>query len=213
MTNFAEWLDGLRLVSRVGAARIRSQVSTRWIVEAPTRWPSLSGLRGSVVSPARVLPTQLRDQRDGRLVGRWTAGPVWVGPLPRYQTAMPDQDRAGRDSRCRCTGRRRSRHNAANSARSAPSRRASGSFADTRTSWRSTRSSASIDIEDRASNDNQPDRPTTIKHTRCKSTAPDHANRLATAAGRTIGTSHRLSTRYHSSLRASATSRAPRRKR
>jgi len=162
VTNFAEWLDGLRLVSRVGAARIRSQVSTRWIVEAPTRWPSLSGLRGSVVSPARVLPTQLRDQRDGRLVGRWTAGPVWVGPLPRYQTAMPDQDRAGRDSRCRCTGRRRSRHNAANSARSAPSRRASGSFADTGTSWRSTRSSASFDIEDRASNDNQPDMPTTI---------------------------------------------------
>ena len=51
----------------------------------------------------------------------------------------------------------------------------------TETSCRSTRSSASFDIEDQASNDNQPDSRTTIRQTRRKDTAPDHANRLATA--------------------------------
>ena len=50
-----------------------------------------------LVSPLGILPGQLGDQTDDRVVDWWASGPVRIGPLPRYQPAMPAQNRARRD--------------------------------------------------------------------------------------------------------------------
>jgi hypothetical protein len=50
-----------------------------------------------LVTPAGVLPGEPRDQVDDRIVDGWSAGPVWIGPLLRYQAAMPAQNRGGCD--------------------------------------------------------------------------------------------------------------------
>ncbi len=70
-----------------------------------------------LVSPLGIVSGQLGDQIDDRVVDWWASGPVRIGARPRYQPAMPAQNRAVVTSRRSRTGRGKSPHNAASSAR------------------------------------------------------------------------------------------------
>jgi hypothetical protein len=50
-----------------------------------------------LVTPPRVLPGQLRDQINGRLIDAWAPCPVWVGPLRGGEASVPAQNRVRRD--------------------------------------------------------------------------------------------------------------------
>jgi hypothetical protein len=50
-----------------------------------------------LVSPVGILSGQLRDQIDDRVLDWRASGPVRITPLPRYQPAMPAQNRARSD--------------------------------------------------------------------------------------------------------------------
>jgi hypothetical protein len=111
----------------------------------------------SLVSPAWVLPSHARDQRGHhRVLDRWTPDTVRIGPLVGHQATMPTHDRARRDQSMHPQHRRHLRTSAANSARSAQSRRGLELvLRSTATSWRSTRSSTSLDADERPSNINR----------------------------------------------------------
>ncbi len=71
---------------------------TRRIVEAPTRWPSVSTSPWiSLVSPAPVLPGHALDQRGHRVLDGWTPDAVWIRPFLGDQVMVPTRDRARRD--------------------------------------------------------------------------------------------------------------------
>ena len=70
---------------------------TRRMVDALTRWPSLSSSPWNLVSPAVVLGGEPRDQRCD-LGADWRPSClVGVGPRPSDQAAVPAQDGAGGD--------------------------------------------------------------------------------------------------------------------
>ena len=84
-------------VCRTGAGGMRWRFRIRRIVEAPTRWPSLSSSPWIAVSPARVLPRHPHHQGGQDVVDRWPSGPVRVGPSSADEAAMPAQDRVRGD--------------------------------------------------------------------------------------------------------------------
>ena len=68
------------------------------MVDAPTRWPSLSSSPWILlVSPAVVLGGEPLDQRGDLGADRRPSHPVRVGPLAGDQAAVPAQDGAGGD--------------------------------------------------------------------------------------------------------------------
>jgi hypothetical protein len=68
------------------------------MVEAPTRWPSLSSSPWSRLSlPARVLPRHPHHQGGEQVVDRWPSGPMGVRPSSADEATMPAQDRVRSD--------------------------------------------------------------------------------------------------------------------
>ena len=68
------------------------------MVDAPTRWPSLSSSPWIRWCPQPVvLGGEPLDERGDLSADRWPSDPVRIGPLPCDQAAMPPQDGAGRD--------------------------------------------------------------------------------------------------------------------
>jgi hypothetical protein len=101
-----------------------------------------------LVSPLRVLRRHPHDQRSEHVVDRWATGTVRVGPLAANEAAVPAQDRVGVTRRWQRSDRGSRWIRAANTARSAQSRRGRGLVRrSTATSCRSTSSSMSL-VED-----------------------------------------------------------------
>ena len=110
----------------------------------------------ALVAPGRVLAGQPFDQRGDRVVDGWATGTVRVGPLLGHQAAVPPQDRGRGDQAMTAQHRGRRRISAANTARSAQSRRGLGLvLRSTATSWRRTSSSMSLDDDARPSSVSQ----------------------------------------------------------
>jgi hypothetical protein len=84
-------------VWRFGAGRIRSALRTRRIVDALTRWPSLSSSPWMRWYPQLLFSVASRS--ISAAISALTGGrPVWgVGLLLCDQAAVPPQDGAGRD--------------------------------------------------------------------------------------------------------------------
>ena len=74
---------------RDGAGRIRWRCRIRRIVEAPTRWPSLSSSPWSRVPPERVLSRYRHHQGGEYIVDRWPPGTVRVGPAALVAATRP----------------------------------------------------------------------------------------------------------------------------
>jgi hypothetical protein len=128
------------------------------MVDALTRWPSLSSspwIRW--YPPAVVVGGESFGQRGDLGADRRPSCPVRAGPLPGDQAAVPPQDGAGVTSRCIRSRAGRSRISAARTARSAQFSWDRGwvqrSMA---TSCRSTKSSASLEADDRPGRTSQP---------------------------------------------------------
>ncbi len=89
-------------VRRLGAGGIFSVLRTRRIVDALTRWPSLSSSPWILlVSPVVILGGEPLDQRGDLGADRRPSHPVRVGPLAGDQAAVPAQDGAGGDQAMR----------------------------------------------------------------------------------------------------------------
>ncbi len=110
-----------------------------------------------LVSPAIVLRGEPLDER-GDLGADWRPSrPVRIGPLPGDQAACQRRTVPGVTSRCGRSLPGRSRISAAITARSAQSSRGRGWVRrSTATSCRSTKSSASLEADDRPSRTSQP---------------------------------------------------------
>ena len=110
-----------------------------------------------LVSPALIFPGHALNQRDdGVLTGR-PADAVGRGPFFGDQATMPAQDRAGVTNRCLRSICGSLRTSPANTARSAHSRQGFGlALRSTATSWRRTKSSTSLDADERVSNISRP---------------------------------------------------------
>src|SRR3981081_3865796 len=81
----------------------------------------------SLVSPPPILPGHALDERDYRVIDGWTPETVGICPFLGDQATMPAQDRARRDQAMPAQHLRHLRTSAANTARSAQSRRGFGS--------------------------------------------------------------------------------------
>jgi hypothetical protein len=111
----------------------------------------------SAVSPARVLRRHPYDQRRDDVVDRWASGPIRVGPLLAHESVMPAQDRVRGDQAMATQRSWQPRTSAANTARSAHSRRGFGLVRrSTATSWRRTSSSTSLVADVRPSSRSSP---------------------------------------------------------
>jgi hypothetical protein len=80
----------------------------------------------SLVSPALILPGQTLDQRGQRLIEGWSADAMGICPLLADQATMPTQDRARVTKRCPRSLGDNLWTSAANTARSAQSKRGVG---------------------------------------------------------------------------------------
>src|SRR3954464_12146520 len=85
-------------VCRSGAGGMRWRLRIRRIVEAPTRWPSLSSSPWIRAYPQRGFSRAIPHYQGGEdVVDRWPSGPVRVGPSSADKAALPAQDRVGGD--------------------------------------------------------------------------------------------------------------------
>src|SRR5512132_4587748 len=85
-------------VCRDGAGGMRWRWRIRRIVEAPTRWPSLTNSPWiRMYPPARVLSRHPHYKGGEDVLDRWPSGPVRVGPSSADEAAMPAQDRVRGD--------------------------------------------------------------------------------------------------------------------
>ena len=111
-------------VCRIGAGGMRWRFRIRRIVEAPMSVAECEQLAlEPLVSPSGVLPRHPHDQRGERVVDRWSSGPVRVGPPSADEAAVPAQDRVRGDQAMGRSARGSRWMRAANTARSAQSRR------------------------------------------------------------------------------------------
>jgi hypothetical protein len=143
-------------VSRIGAGGIRPRCGTRRMVDAATRWPSLSN------SPWILWYPQLGFSLTMRLISSVTAAET--GGRPRrcgYVHFLATRRRCQRGivpgvtKRCPRSICGNLETSAARIARSAQSRRGlEFALRKTATSWRSTRSSTSLDADERPTNNN-----------------------------------------------------------
>ena len=93
------WRNCRQLVSvhRLGAGGIRSARRTRRIVDAPTRWPSLSSSPWIRWYPSRCSRSRAaRSARRSRRCRR-PSRPAGIRPLPGDQAAVPPQHGSRRD--------------------------------------------------------------------------------------------------------------------
>jgi hypothetical protein len=110
-----------------------------------------------LVSPAVVLGGEPHDERGNLGADRRPSRPARIDPLTGDQTAMPAQDTARGDQPVRSQPSRQEPDQRGHTARSAQSSRGCGwGRRSTATSCRSTRSSASLEADDRASRTSQP---------------------------------------------------------
>src|SRR5512132_3964944 len=85
-------------VCRDGAGGMRWRWRIRRIVEAPTRWPSLTNSPWiRMYPPARVLSRHPHYKGGEDVLDRWPSGPVRIGPSSADEAAMPAQDRVRGD--------------------------------------------------------------------------------------------------------------------
>jgi hypothetical protein len=80
----------------------------------------------SLVSPALILPGYALEENGHRVIDGRTPEAMWICPLLGDQATMPAQDSARRDRVMPPQHREQSRTSAANTARSAQSRRGLG---------------------------------------------------------------------------------------
>ena len=86
-------------VCRTGAGGMRWRWRIRRIVEALTRWPSVSSSPWSRWYPHRGFSRAMRTTYHGGegVVDRWSSGPVGVGTSSADEAAVPAQDRVRGD--------------------------------------------------------------------------------------------------------------------